>query len=1098
MMRISSCLLLAGVVLSGTLLGVANARPGVQTSAERDAFFEAKIRPLLFEKCLMCHGAEKQMAGLRLDSREAALKGRDTGVVLTPGDAAKSTLLRAVRFDSTIKMPPSGKLSPAEIANLTKWIEMGAPWPAAKAGAASGPKHVTTAAQRSFWSFQPIRAGAAPTVKTSGWASGPIDKYILAELEKTGLAPAKAADRRTLIRRATFDLTGLPPAPTEVEAFLVDRAPGAFVRVVDRLLASPRYGERWARHWLDVARYADSMDARGVGGEGDIADAWRYRDWVVKAFNSDMPYDQFMLNQVAGDILPGPGGDGFNREGTIATGLLAVGNWGNGDADKEKILTDIADDQVDVVSRGFMGLTVACARCHHHKFDPISTQDYYALAGIFFSTHILPKLTPKGAGETPMRVPLISKAEMARREATKAKLAELDKALADRRAAASVVVAKAMLPDTPKYVKAALDYVEASRAGGEVQPVEEAAKAAGLKPYALRQWLSALGVGDYALMTNPVKNLAGLQGVMSWQAAGGLPSLTVNQNPDAKPLATYILPPKSVCVHPGPASGVAVGWKSPISGVVRVSGLVSDADIAAGDGVAWILDHRTAAGPRELAKGDLANAAKATFGTDKPVQVSVRPGDILQLLILPKMAHTCDTTHLELSIKPTGGPAWNLSDIVADPLEGDKGNPHSDTRGNPGVWRFYDMSGSSRTGTPTDSATPLGRLRQALVSGDSTSLSAAAGAFSKEFAAVDASSPFAVREAGDEMQFGADDLAAVTNLRKEIAALRATPIPPTEYANAAQEGGVPESSRQGIADTRVHIRGSYERLGETVPRRFPVILASETQPRITEGSGRLQLGKWLGSPSNPLPARVMVNRIWQHHFGEGIVRTPSNFGFLGERPSHPALLDYLAKRFVGGGWSVKRLHRELMLTSTYGQSSGANPRTQAADPDNRLFGRMARRRLESEAVRDALLWASGTLDERPGGVGDKDFNMPRRSLYQMTVRSDRTGFGPLFDVADSTGPIERRTVSTVAPQALFLMNHPFVLKQAEMLAARVERDAPAGAAARIDFLYRLLFGRPPVSVETAVATRLLGAATKADLQVLCQTLLCTNEFIYVD
>ncbi len=516
-------------------------------------------------------------------------------------------------------------------------------------------------------------------MRDTTWARSDLDRFILAALEAKGLRPAKPADKRTLLRRATFDLTGLPPTPEEVHAFLRDDAPDAFARVVDRLLASPAYGERWGRHWLDLVRYTDSFDARGLGGEMDCADAWRYRDWVVRAFNRDLPYDQFLTLQIAGDLVPSP--EGLNADGIIATGLLALGNWGGGDADKEKLLTDIADDQVDVVSRTFLGLTMACARCHDHKFDPISTADYYGLAGIFFSTHILPNVGPKTNGPPMLRIPL--------------------------------------------------------------------------------------------------------------------------------------LPP-----------------------------------------------------------------------------------------------------------------------------------------------------------------------------------------------------------------------AQLEALRKQ------KPVPPIPYANGAQEGGVPGSPHAGTHDVRIHIRGRYDRLGELVPRRFPEILAGRQQKPIANGSGRLDLAHWLTRPDHPLTARVMVNRIWQHHFGEGLVRTPSNFGKLGRPPTHPELLDFLASDFVRSDWSIKHMHRLLLLSATYQQASDSEPDTFKSDPDNLLLGRMNRRRLEAEALRDSVLAVSGRLDRTAGGPAVRDFAAPRRTLYLTTIRSDRSGFGPLFDTADPTAPVEKRTISTVAPQALFLLNHPF------MLAA----DAGAGEA----------------------------------------------------
>jgi hypothetical protein len=782
-------------------------------TGEAAEFFEKSIRPLLAERCQKCHGGAKVKGGLRLTSRAEVLKGGDSGPAALPGKPGASLLIKAIHYNDIPQMPPRQKLPDREIALLTRWVAMGLPWPEAggrlPAQAARGPYQITDE-QRRFWAFQPVRAVAPPAVQDMSWPRSGLDRFILAGLEAKGLAPAAPADKRTLIRRATFDLTGLPPTPAEIHAFLADDSPDAFARVVDRLLASPQYGERWARHWLDVVRYTDSFDARIVDGPGremDIADAWRYRDWVVAAFNRDLPYDQFIVHQLAGDLLPPPsdGGEGkggaVNADGIVATGMLAIGNWGGGDADKEKLLTDIVDDQIDVVGRAFLGLTLACARCHDHKFDPIPTEDYYSLAGIFFSTHILPNVGPKTNGPPMLRIPLGPPALVQQEQQYEARLAGLRKQI-------------------------------------------------GQMP--LRETVA----------------LIGQIGVV------------------------------------GPRQPAAACWGQP----------------------------------------------------------------------------------------------------------------------------------------------------------------------------------------------------ALAALQAELAALHKAPPPPVPYANGAQEGGVPGSPHAGVHDVKVHNRGRYDRLGGLVPRRFPRILAGERQTPIAQGSGRLQLAEWLTRPDHPLTARVMVNRIWQLHFGEGIVRTPSNFGKLGERPTHPELLDSLAREFVVSGWSIKQMHRTIMLSATYRQSSTPTDPVLKADPDNRLFGRMNRRRLEAEAIRDSLLAVSGRLDPAPGGPAVREFAGRRRTLYLMTIRSDRTGFRPLFDVADSTAPVDRRTVSTVAPQALFLLNDPFVLVQNRSLARRV---AAAGGddRARIEKAYVLLYGRPLAPEELGIGLDFLcrpGVARETAWEEYCQVLLCANEFIYVD
>jgi hypothetical protein len=1130
------------------MMGLAPSSAGGQASNKKaeavdaTAFFETRVRPVLIEQCAACHGEKQQAGGLRLDTAAGLARGASSGPVVVAGDVAKSALLRAVHYDDKIKMPPTGKLKPEEIAALTEWVRRGAVWPATKVvpGGAQTPGGFTEA-QRKFWSFQPVKRAALPVVKNAAWVKNPIDAFILARLEAKGLKPAPQADRRTLIRRVTFDLTGLPPTPEEVQAFLADKSPAAYPKLVDRLLASPRYGERWGRHWLDVVRYADSADSRGLGTEGDFSEAWRYRDWVVDAFNRDLPYDRFIINQIAGDLLPpenapqaagtklaglesGAGG-GLNVPGTIATGMLALGNWGNGDADKDKILTDIADDQVDVVSRGFMGLTVACARCHDHKFDPIATKDYYGMAGIFFSSHILPKLTPKGAGENFLRIPLETRADADRRAQYLKQTTELEARIKAEATAQYAAYVRSMLPQTSRYLVGAWSY--AHRPAGEAtRSLASFAQAQKLEEIPLRNWLDYLGLNaDYRLMTTALRDASNTPGISVWRGVPDCPNLTVNTTPQAHMLLTFTLPPKSVSVHPGPTDGVAVEWVSPISGTVQVTGKATDADPACGNGVAWAIAHRRTTGTVELNSGAFPNGGSQEFSTGKTPQnlhsISVKPGDRLQLLVLPNPDYSCDTTTIEFVItQKEGAHTWNLTnDLVEEPL---RANPRADRYGNAGVWRFADMAGSRR---PTGMPTPVVGAWNAALSptADAATVEKAALEFASSFKSTDASSPFSPASEAEEGLLPADSRAALTGLRTELAMLRKNPPPPIAFTNGIQEGGVPESPHAGIHDVPVHIRGRYDRLGDLVPRHFPTIITGDAPPPKLQGSGRLELAQWIASPTHPLTGRVLVNRVWQHHFGEGIVRTPSNFGFLGERPTHPELLDWLASVFVAPvkpdspyacGWSMKRLHRLLLLSSVYQQSSDPLPPTLKTDPDNRLFGRMSRHRLEAEAVRDNVLAVSGHLDPAMGGVATRDFSSGRRTLYLMTVRSDRSGYGPLFDAADSGVSVERRTVSTVAPQALFLLNNPFLLEQTHLLAQRLAKAEPQSAPARIQAAYQRLYGRPATAQETEIGLAFLGRAAQAtpatgsakslaegDLrpwEEYCQLLLCANEFLYID
>jgi hypothetical protein len=1072
-----------------------------------DDFFEKEVRPLLVEHCLECHGDKKPRGGLRLTSRASLLRGGDSGPAAIAGKPASSLLIQAVHYTDTPRMPPKRKLSERHIATLERWVALGLPWPdTVTKPVTSGAASTITPEQRRFWSLQPVRAVVPPQVKNQSWVRTPLDRFLLARLEARGLAPAPAADKRTLLRRLTFDLTGLPPTPEEVDAFLTDLRPDAWSRAVDRLLASPAYGERWGRHWLDLVRYTDSFDARGIGGEMDCADAWRYRDQVVAAFNRDQPYDRFVIDQIAGDVVSGAGP---RREGTIATGLLALGNWGGGDADKEKLLTDIVDDQIDVVARTFLGLTIACARCHDHKFDPISQADYYGLAGIFFSTHILPNVGPKTNGPPMLRIPLATAAELALQKQAQERLAQVEKDLRELRTRAYADLARSEAGRARDYLLAAADHLHPSSGRGP-RSLEERARDGRLLPFALRRLVEQMGGGDYRLMSRSVRDLAGFKGVHGWRGEPDCPNLVVNTNSTEAAIATFKLPPRSVAIHPGPKNGVAVAWQSPWTGAVQIDGRLADADSACGDGVQWLLDHNRAGVRRQLASGQFANGGRQRFAEGKGAEslrrVEVQAGERLELLVLPGATHICDTTVVEWTIRALDGSRqWSLAaDLLKDPLAG---NPHPDSQGHAGVWHFLDMAESRRAVRPAAPAPDWQaweRAVQAYHAGSASrrDLEATADVLARSPALSGARGPFWIQEATDEQFLPATVRAELARLTAQQTELRRAASRPQEFANGAQEGGVPGSPHAGLHDVRIHVRGRYDRLGDLVPRRFPEVLAGHEQAPIPRGSGRLELAQWITRSDNPLTARVIVNRLWQQHFGEGLVRTPSNFGKLGEPPMHPELLDWLAGELVRQKWSLKALHRTILLSAAYQQSSVPHPETMKADPDNRLFGRMNRRRLEAEALRDSLLAVSGELERRPGGPADRDFATPRRTLYQMTIRSERSGFGPLFDVADSTAPTEKRTTSTVAPQALFLLNNPFALARTRTLARRILQSGNDDRV-RIEQAYRWLYARPPHEDELAIGLAFLAEGSSAGArdktwEEYAQVLLCANEFLYID
>ncbi len=1102
-------------------------------SPEDAEFFEARVRPLLAGKCFNCHGEGAKLEGsLRLTSRGDLMAGGDSGPAVSAGDPAASLLLQVIAYTGDIQMPPDGKLTQSEIETLSTWVQKGLPWP--------GDHTVTDAArlkpagftisdeQRAFWAFQPLRVSNPPVVHQAGRLPCDIDRYILAGMESNGLSPAEPADKRVLVRRATFDLIGLPPTPQEIDLFLADDSPRAFSRVVDRLLASPRYGERWGRYWLDVVRYADSRDLRSFGIPSDISEAWRYRDWVVKAFNSDLPFNQFIIQQLAGDLLPPPNGEELNFDGLVATGLLTVGEWGYGDADKEKMVTDLVDDQINVVSKAFMGLTVSCARCHDHKFDPISHRDYYALAGIFFSTHIIPDPGVKGGETFMLHTPLLSEAQLAERKAEEKQVAHLQQARENEVRAEYAALAERMLPQTSAYLMALWDAGALNNTEPLLTPVlEELASVRQLDARVLKRWSDWIRSGDERLFDRPFSDVTNTPGLIAWRREADLPVMLVNTTNGPIRKTTLTLPGKSVSLHPSPTVGAAISWKNPGASCVHVRGRISDADASCGNGVEWRLELVSRGHIRVLAKGSITNGASQSF-TDVAnaadlAAVTLQGDDAIRIAILANEDYYCDTTIVELAIGEVGGSekSWSLADDIV-PGQSNDGlmNPHIDRYGHAAVWSFHEFR--ARSGYPD---IPAGSTLEAWLNMARTS---AVGNVPRDtvIAAADvlnralvtplpeggADAQLQVKLLGSESPYwlrnnDLQDLplaarTAISTIDQQLVEIKERLNQPIPLAIAAQEGGVPGTPYAGIHDARIHIRGSYTRLGEEVPRRFPQILAGDEQSAISNGSGRLQLAEWLASSNHPLTARVMANRLWQYHFGQGLVRTPNNFGQLGERPTHPLLLDYLASELISSGWSMKAMHRTIMLSATYQQASRPTAAAIERDPDNRWLSHFGRRRLEAEALRDSLLAVAGKLEETMGGPSVRDFNTPRRTMYLTTIRSDRSGFGPLFDVADSMTPTDVRSQSTVAPQALFLLNHPFVIEQSRVVADRV-RAQTSDERRRIRTLYELLFGRVPTRDEFDIGVAFVkpadGNNSTADAwQAYCQILLCSNEFMYFD
>jgi hypothetical protein len=807
----------AARVLTVILLVCVLVRPGLTTARGEDArtskaqedttaaitFFENKVRPVLVERCYRCHGPKsgEGKAGLRVDSLEALLRGGDSGPAIVPGEPEASLFILAVRHDGAVAMPPKSKLVQAEIDALATWVKMGAPWPSA--AVETKPTAQTSnegnvpqwdEKARGFWAFQPPRVPSVPHVDDASWPRSLIDHFLLAKLEAAGLQPAPTADRRTLIRRATLDLHGVPPTPDEVDSFVADERPDAFARVVDRLLASPRYGERWGRHWLDVVRYADS---NGMDDNLAYSDAWRYRDYVIGSFNADKPYDRFLQEQIAGDLIAEE--EPKRRdELLVATGILAIGPKMLAEDDPVKQQMDIVDEQLDTMSRVFLGLTIGCARCHDHKFDPLAMTDYYGLAGIFKSTQTM-----------------------------------------------------------------------------------------------------------------------------------------VSFRVDSK-------------------------WNT------------------------------TALGG---------------------AQAKLRLDDLEQII-----------------------------------------DRHDD----------------------------------ALVNGNTNKMSA-------------------------------EERAAHSTLLEEAR---------KEYAAIPKAMAVAEGS---VADLQVFLRGNHLTRGAVVPRRFPTILAGQNQPALGSArSGRIELARWLTTPHHPLTARVIVNRVWRWHFGQGLVKSVDNFGKLGELPSHPELLDWLTTRFVADGWSLKALHRLVLLSNAYQMSTTWNERAMQVDPENRLLWRMPRRRMEAEVLRDSLLAASGLLDSSMGGqalvstpfqnltqtnvAGKQElYQSTRRSVYLPVLRSALYDLFQAFDFPDPAVPNGDRATRTVASQALFMMNDDLVRRVTEHLADRCLRDE-LPEHERLGRACLLIYGRPALNEEIldwrdflkryesapSLANEPVERRRRLAWQGLCRAMLASNEFVYVN
>lgn len=920
-MRLRPPSALLAATLAAALLPAFN----TNAAADRDQleFFEKKIRPILANKCYECHSVAegKKRGNLTLDTREGSLKGGDSGPAVVPGDLDKSLLIKAVRYkDGDLQMPPKTMLSSAEIADLEAWVKMGAPDPRDGALISASPRDIA----KKHWAFQPINRVAVPASINSSWEKTEIDKFILTALKESGLTPSEPADKRDLIRRATYDLVGLPPSISEFDDFVTDSSPKAWEKVVDRLLASPHYGERWGRYWLDVARYSDTKgDVNNNREDYRYPYAWTYRDYVINSFNQDKPFNTFIREQLAADIMLTKGLAQTND--LAALGFITVGKTFGGNRD------DIIDDRIDVVSKGFLGLTVVCARCHDHKFDPIPTADYYSWHGVFnsirdnFEDHELPLLKP---------------------------------------------------------IKNTREYFDYAKELNEIQ-----------KDYAETRYKEDQRIRKEA------REKAGVYLYATWEVAQ--PTNTINQ---------FIFIGTERKLH----SGIYDRWRRHLQTKKSDDPLFGPwkaySALKAGD---WRSDKLS-----EL-NGKFSEAKDSSVNTVLARAIRANPPSSMRdvAAIYNKLFSDVDAQWQKaLATQGRGG---RTPKPLSEQYEQIRAVLYGDERWAPASPNDNDMFNLFSQGFQ-------GRLQR---------------------------------------------------IKGQMVALKMS------HEGAPGRAMVVSDNGNG-RNSKIYIRGDARNQGDEVPRRFLEALTDKDPKPFTTGSGRWDLAEAIASRDNPLTARVIVNRIWMQHFGEGIVRTPSDFGTRCDPPSHPELLDWMATWFMDNGWSIKKLHKLIMMSSVYQLTSEDDPRKSQLDPPNKLLYRYNVRRLDFEAMRDTLLFIGGKIDLTVGGkpVDLMDDPFPtRRTIYGMVDRRSLASIFNTFDFANPDLSTAQRYQTTVPQQALFLMNNPLVAEQARNLTARGDFRGRVTDDERIQLLYKLIYQRVPNPQELSLAKRYL--ATQGDLQV---------------
>ena len=1127
--RLSPCLL--ALVVSGMAFGWLD-RPvsaqvrlsaGLAPAAAQAEFFESTIRPLLADNCHACHSArvDTPFGGLRLDSREGLLAGGDSGPAVVPGRPAESALVQRLH-GRPVLMPPAGPLDGDEIAALTRWVALGAPWPEAPEAAAADPPDPSAPfdlaeRRRTHWAWHPVQAAEPPAVGDDAWPATPIDRFILARLDAAELAPATGAGRAALIRRLSFDLRGLPPTPAEITRFAGDDSPAAWADLVDRYLESPHFGERWARHWMDLFRYSES---HGSEGDPDIPFAWRYRDYLIRAFNDDVPYDQLIREHLAGDLLPAPRLDAAGRtnESIIGPANFRLVEHGYQPVDPWEDRVKWTDNQVDVASKAFLGLTVSCARCHDHKFDAISQKDYYSFFGTLY-------------GARPTLRAIDAQAVLdTNRDALAALKTDIRGLLADAWSAAAERVGAELLagpqPETGAAdVAAGADETARAQATARAQTTDPAGGSVLAAWRALadidaadfpRAWSDLRARWDAEIARREHFNAEHFEPL--WDLSGPDYAATVGHGTGrtetpSKP-GEFAIERRGDRllngIYPGGAYTHLLSSKH--AGVIQTPRFRIDSDF---------ISFRVLGGDLSFVQLIIEN-------------YPVPRGGIYHLRYSPKQDRMSwaqwdtkfwkgFTAYVEFA---TQDDATRFQLDPEDSRLRHRPTRRGDGRSFIGAGRIVshdaprmpretvvpilalleDETGGAGPATREELAGLIGRrLGQAVTAWGTDRLTGQQAVFLDEFVRADL-----LPRSLDELVELRAPVAAYRLLERDVPVARRVP------------GVIDEAA----PDQPLLVRGSHRNPGAVVPRGFLAALDDRPypEPRLV----RRHLAEAITAPANPLTARVAVNRVWRHLFGYGIVRTVDNFGRLGDPPSHPELLDYLAAGFVDDGYSIKRLVRRLVLSRAYRMSSQASARAAEIDPSNRLLQHANLRRLDAEAIRDAMLSISGRLDptlygpsvpvhyaERRGLTeGDPD-NGPvdgagRRSIYQEIRRNAHNPLLEVFDLPKPATTRGQRDTTNVPAQSLALLNSPFVIGQAAEWGRRLAEGEAAVVDGRIEHMFVKALARPPTAAERArVAGYLTAAAAERGVnralllydaalwQDVAHSLFNLKEFIFI-